>query len=56
MKMSENNYNDLRKKNIAEKDAIFAKIFNDLEKKRSEIKKFEEKYDDAKNAKNLHLN
>ncbi|KAK1125633.1 hypothetical protein K0M31_005194 [Melipona bicolor] len=51
MKMSENDYNDLRKRNIAEKDAIFAEIFNDLEKERSEIKKFEEKYDDAKNAK-----
>ncbi|KAF3421811.1 hypothetical protein E2986_08675 [Frieseomelitta varia] len=49
--MSENDYDDLRKRNIAEKNAIFAEIFNDLEKKTNEIKELEEKYNDAKDAK-----
>ncbi|CAK9824810.1 Cell division cycle-associated protein 7 [Anthophora retusa] len=50
--MDEINYDDLRKRNIAEKNAIFAEFFEDLKQKTNEIKELEEKYKSTENLEN----
>ena len=50
--MGEENYDDLRKRNIAERNAVFAEFFTDLKKQTNEAKSIEEKYRDTENLEN----
>ncbi|XP_006608213.1 cell division cycle-associated protein 7-like isoform X1 [Apis laboriosa] len=50
--MSENDYDELRKRNIAERNAVFAEFFKDLKKQKDEVKELDKKYKDVENSEN----
>ena len=50
--MEDENYDDLRKRNIAERNAVFAEFFADLKKQTNEVKSIEKKYRDTENLEN----
>ncbi|XP_076631735.1 uncharacterized protein LOC143346925 [Colletes latitarsis] len=50
--MSEDNYDDIRRRNIAERDAIFAEIFKDFKEQKNEIKQLTREYKDTDDLEN----
>ena len=50
--MGDENYDDLRKRNIAERNAVFAEFFTDLKKQTNEAKSIEKKHRDTENLEN----
>nr|XP_033324850.1 cell division cycle-associated protein 7-like [Megalopta genalis] len=50
--MSEDDYDSLREKNIAERNAVFAEFFKDLKSQSNELKELKSKYNDTENLEN----
>ncbi|XP_029040893.1 cell division cycle-associated protein 7-like [Osmia bicornis bicornis] len=50
--MSEDDYDEIRKRNIAEKNAIFAEFFKDLKQQKNEIEELVKEYKDTDNSEN----
>lgn len=50
--MSEDDYNHIREKNIAERNAIFAEFFKDLKTQTKELNELKLKYNDTENVEN----
>ncbi|XP_054013748.1 cell division cycle-associated protein 7-like [Hylaeus anthracinus] len=50
--MSEDNYDELRRKNIAERNAFFAEVFKDFKKQTNEIEGLSKKYKSTDNLEN----
>ncbi|OAD52026.1 Cell division cycle-associated 7-like protein [Eufriesea mexicana] len=50
--MDENDYDNLRKRNIAERNAVFAEFFKDIKKQTNEVKELEKGYEDIENSEN----
>ena len=50
--MGDENYDDLRRRNIAERNAVFAEFFTDLKTQTDEAKSIEKKYRDTENLEN----